>query len=207
MYAETWKPLDHGLLGLQHQKGKIGTVRVKVKEENPASLSMLLLLDFTHSHSEWATHFSDHLSMTVMRERMPLVITCFVSVHIKKCWIKPLFYSVLDNFKLKHIFTIMKSRLDILIIDRIYLLLVSQYGNVAEWRAAQHCSFFPFFEEVAQWWVTDMAGASFPFSNSCDYIESHAKYIHMHNKKMWEACIFLVSFDCIDMSSYWLLQQ
>lgn len=93
MYAETWKPLDHGLLGLQHQKGKIGTVRVKVKEENPASLSMLLPLDFTHSHSEWATHFSDHLSMTVMRERMPLVITCFVSVHIKKCWIKPLFFT------------------------------------------------------------------------------------------------------------------
>lgn len=60
-----------------------------------------------------------------MRERVCvlLAITCFVFLQIKEMLDKNPLPSFPDNFKLKHICAIMKSRQEILILDSIYLLL------------------------------------------------------------------------------------
>lgn len=74
--------LGRGQLCLQHIKGKIGSAGVEEKVSICVSLSAALLLDFilgwltqrceandlcSHSDSVWATHFTDHFSVTVMR--------------------------------------------------------------------------------------------------------------------------------------------
>lgn len=90
------------------RRAKLGLQERKWKREHllPSQCSRcwISLWAGCRPHSEWAMHFSDHLSMTVMRESMLLVITCFVFVQIKKCWIKPLFLLSSGQFQIETYF-------------------------------------------------------------------------------------------------------